>query len=135
MIGWVEFCGKVAIERMVPRPGVAVISISGPESDPKVADPARLKPGWDHVLRLQFHDIVEPAEGYVHFTVYHARQIIAFLDQVQDKIEGVIVQCIAGASRSAAVARFVAERYKISLHQPTPLANTHVYNTLKGVAQ
>lgn len=87
------------------------------------------------VLRLEFDDIV----GYVgpeyhNFDMWHARQLLDFVDSCGD--EDILVHCHAGVSRSAAVAKFLNEHkgYFLDLSFPsskdTSMYNTDVYRTL-----
>ena len=62
------------------------------------------------ILRLRFDDIgdIDDADeappGYLLFGESHARQIVRFVDAHLHAIQGLIVHCEAGISRSAAVA-------------------------------
>lgn len=55
------------------------------------------------------------------------RQRIA---EIVKKREAIVVNCQAGRSRSAAVAKFIASHYGYILEQPTPDANMCVYRML-----
>lgn len=120
------------------RPGWsdwAVISISEPASS---EGPANLRDGWFEVLRLEFHDITEPdwrdnpAEPYVLFNEQQARVIIGFVRRCNDEgVAGILVHCKAGVSRSAAVAKWIADRYQLSFPREYELFNRHVYMTLR----
>lgn len=118
---------------MEPLKNWAVISMSGPVWDKTVADPAKLKEGWDAIHRVEVHDIIKAEEGYIHFTKEHAKQLLEFLDGLDCHFVGIIVNCIAGVSRSAAVARYISELYKIKLDKDDSMANILIYNTLKQV--
>lgn len=104
-----------------------VISITQP------GETVALKEGWHSVLRLHFHDIDVPEEPYTLFGDRHANEIIDFLEGVAEtgEIEGILVHCQAGISRSAAVAKWVAERYDLSFPGQYMLYNKHVYRALR----
>ncbi|MFH0105547.1 hypothetical protein [Pseudomonas aeruginosa] len=92
----------------------------------------------DHkrVLRLEFDDV----DGYLGsddfrvFSHIDAKQIHDFVNECGD--EPIIVHCQAGMSRSAAVAKFLADKrgYTLNLSKPclgtTQFYNRHVYGTL-----
>ncbi len=64
---------------------------------------------FQHVLRLEFHDVEDDAEPWVVFDAAHAKAVIDFVSKLHDANEplDVIVHCTAGISRSAAVALFI----------------------------
>jgi predicted protein tyrosine phosphatase len=65
-------------------------------------------------LRLVFDDVEKPFLGAAHFDKDHAEEILRWLDEVEGKMDKVFVHCLAGRSRSAAVAKFIAEKYDLS---------------------
>lgn len=82
---------------------------------------------WGSVLRLQFSDIDRadvPIYNPVLFNNQMADQIFAWLERYASTLEGVVVHCAAGVSRSAAVAKFIAERYGL----PFDEARASLYN-------
>jgi len=109
MIGEVDFMSQARAEYFKPMTREAIISITG-SGHPK----ARLRKGWTRVLRLVFDDVEAPFFNVVHFDNLHAEEILAWLEKVENKVEKVYVHCHAGISRSAAVAKFIAERYDLS---------------------
>jgi predicted protein tyrosine phosphatase len=97
-----------------PTPNTAVISIATP------GYPALLKEGWDDVLRLEFHDVVNIPKGMpeaVPFSDTHAEDIHAFIAKHEGK--DFMVHCDAGMSRSVAVGAFLKEAhdYELVLHE------------------
>jgi predicted protein tyrosine phosphatase len=105
----------------------AVISITDVGTDD-----ARLQHGWHDILRLGFDDIDHHVDGYVMCGEFHARAIIEFVTRCNDeKVEGILVHCYAGISRSAAVAKWIAERHGLSFPADYDEYNKHVYTTLR----
>ena len=82
--------------------GVEVcISISNPDA-PDLVLSAKFK----EVLRLRFDDVDERDVGsgyFVDFNEAHAREILAFADRWR-AVDRIVVHCLAGLSRSPAVA-------------------------------
>jgi len=105
----------------------AVISITDPDWYP-----AKLKDGWHDILRLEFHDIDLYTEPYVLFNQQQARDIIRFVGNCHDAgVNGVVVHCKAGISRSAAVAKWIAVHYNLAFPDGYNLYNKHVYQVLR----
>ena len=123
----VVFTGRDQAEASAAWPHWSVISISG-------LRPANLKEGWHSVLRLEFDDIDTEEEPYILFNEAHANRIIEFVTEVRDghEIEGILVHCQAGISRSAAVAKWIAERYQLPFPNKYSLYNKHVYRVLRS---
>lgn len=95
------------------------------------ADDARLQQGWHDILRLGFDDIHHEEYGYIICEAFHARAIIAFVERCNDeKVEGILVHCYAGISRSAAVAKWISERHGLTFPAEYDQYNKHVYTTL-----
>lgn len=82
----------------------AAISISSPGGEhPELSEENRLK-----LLRMTFFDFDTPRQIHEEFMEFffnkgHAEQILDFVDEVQDKIDLLLVHCEAGVSRSPAV--------------------------------
>ena len=84
------------------------------------------------VHRLEFHDIEAERkdEPYVLMSEQQALELVNFVNSVASEVEGVIVHCRAGISRSAAVAKWIAEAYGIKFNHEYPHYNKHVYKLL-----
>ncbi len=124
----VIFMGRIEAAAEPARPDWAVISLSE-----WGAEPAKLKDGWQAILRMEFHDIEElvPDEPYDLFSEDQARQIIEFVaDMNACGAGGVLVHCRAGISRSAAVAKWIAGSYGLPFPEGYGLYNKHVYQVL-----
>lgn len=91
---------RVGVERRIPQPGEVCISIANPRQSP-----AQLT-GWAQVLRLGFHDTDRPGGGFTAMSLQDANRVLAFCHQHRDA--PITVHCEFGASRSVAVALFVA---------------------------
>lgn len=101
-----------------PDQHTAVISITDPGSEP-----ARLQDGWLAILRVQFRDINMDQEmsPFLRADIVKTRppmrlddavRIIGFVRGVLAVgARGFLVHCEAGISRSAAVAKWIGERY------------------------
>jgi len=109
MIREVDFMSQARAENCRPLAREAIISITG-SGDP----PATLRRGWRCVLRLVFDDVERPIFGAAHFDKDHAEEILNWLEKVEGKVDKVFVHCHAGKHRSAAVAKFIAEKYDLS---------------------
>lgn len=107
---------------------IAMISISEPD---RIAEGVK-DDRWAAVLRLQFHDIPKAWQNYVLFSEEQADQIIDFIEEHTDTCKAIYVHCAQGVSRSAAVARFVAERCGLQFdYWKGRLFNPHVYDVLR----
>ncbi|HZV99473.1 MAG TPA: hypothetical protein VFF74_10835 [Methylophilaceae bacterium] len=139
MLRQVIYCGRPQAESAMPISSWAVISIT----EPGCPDgQARLQPGWHSVLRLEFHDLDAnspewdiAAGQFVFMNEQHAHEVIEFVDRVAGEVDTILVHCRAGISRSAAVAKFVANRFGLEFDHGYPLFNKHVFQTLEQAAR
>jgi predicted protein tyrosine phosphatase len=125
----IMFCSKKEAEQKAAWSDWAVISITCPYTHP-----ARLKEGWHSILRLEFDDIDVPEEPCQMFSEQQAREIIAFAQDLQNadrRCTGVLVHCTAGISRSAAIAKWLADRYQLPFPEKYSLYNKLVYQVLR----
>lgn len=142
MIKQVYFFGEEMAKKAVVRKDTAMISISE-NSDVDLPD-------WgNRILRLRFHDIDQRhidahpdlVTEYTIFNVDHAKQIVYFLHNLDDRVNTIYVHCAAGISRSAGVAFFIGEKYNVRVNKMEikfwfatyRLYNKLVYSTLKKV--
>ncbi len=138
----VKYISRQVAESLPSEANVVMVSINEPGGEP-----ARLMGGFAAVLRIAFWDVNTPhpvtgeynGETFVYapITREQAQEIADFLDRWQappDGPEMLIVHCRAGVSRSAAVARFAAERYRSELAQNAELANAEVLRKLRQAA-
>ena len=122
----VRFMPQAYAVQLTPMADTALISITGPASE------AQLKYGWNHLLRLEFHDAdIEEFEGCLLFDQDMARQVIQFVESLPDHVTRFYVHCHAGISRSAGVAKFVAEMTESPFNKDYSSYNRLVYSTLR----
>lgn len=115
----------------------------------KVSEPTRVisigsKGDWysfacehEDVLRIEFDDVegFVGSSGFDVFTHIDADKIQEFCRRHSDK--SILVHCLAGMSRSAAVARWISEKHGHLLDLSPPCIGTdrhynrHVYGTLR----
>ena len=131
MIKHVFFFPEIVAKQIEPLNNVALISISDGYK-------VELKNWGIKLLRLYFHDLSGPLEGYVHFKRNHAIQILKFLKYIEafeHQVDTIYVHCHAGISRSAGVALFIADKYDIKKfnRKRADLYNRLVYSTLMKV--
>jgi predicted protein tyrosine phosphatase len=105
------------------------ISITDPHSEP-----VQLSPKFADVLRLSFSDIIEPIPLPSHrlFAQEHATAILEFIGRWPN-VERIVVHCVAGLSRSPAVALAIADLYERptgELERQFPMWNTWVRQQL-----
>jgi predicted protein tyrosine phosphatase len=126
MIRNVIFVSQAVACDLSPDDRLAVVSITEPGFGP-----APLQPGWRDVLRLSFHDVDAAVDGYLLFTEAQADALIDWLTAASARVDGIVVHCVAGISRSAAVAKFVADRYAVDGFDHSYFRyNRHVYRVL-----
>ena len=122
----IDVYNRTQAERLEPRHDAVVISISVP------GNPATLRHGWADVLRLEFHDTIDEANGLVIFSPEMASAIHEFASKRTDF--DFVVHCDAGFSRSVAVGIYLRDVFggRLTTHAITHLhaANSHVLRTL-----
>lgn len=137
----VTFISKYEVERLTPTGRHHLISISdAPDDQAQINETL-----WASVSRHHFIDagLDEDAlemyayEGkrfelrYRDYLLEHRAKDLRFrVAEVTALGEPIVVNCQAGRSRSAAVARFIANHYGYNLDKPTPDANEFVYRML-----
>lgn len=132
----VEFISRTDAEARTAMPNIALISITELGDDP----PA-LKDGWHAVHRSIFDDLDPHKSGlgeHDHerpIDVDDARAIVEFVDSVAQEADGIVVHCRAGISRSAAVAKWIAEAYGLDFDEDYTDHNEYVYDMLTKAAE
>jgi predicted protein tyrosine phosphatase len=93
-------CPLSAVQRLVDDHGVGhVVSLLGPDTPHR--DFTGLNPGRH--LKLTFHDIVEPVDGFVTPRAEDAETLVGFFKE-WDRQDPMLIHCWAGISRSTAAA-------------------------------
>lgn len=128
MLKQVVFMSQVKAEQTPAVPGWVVISITQP-SDP----PAALQEGWAAVLRMRFHDTDDAESILTVFSKEDAETVVAFVRQHAENVNGILVHCSAGISRSAAIAKFVADTYQLDFPEKYSAYNKLIYRRLNQV--
>ena len=107
-------------------------------SSPKLSHPIISKSNLLALLQLEFYDadLDRPEYEAEHlFNRYHAEQILDFVEELQGKIDLLMVHCEAGMSRSPAVGAAIAklgwDDDRVFFKQYTP--NMKVYRTLMEI--
>jgi predicted protein tyrosine phosphatase len=109
MIQWMvpEFVilSRTNAENYEPTGAEVCISIGNPKTAP-----VKLSSGFRDVLHLTFTDIASPSPMRYDllFAPEHARAILEFIARWPD-VERIVVHCVAGQSRSPAVAMGICE--------------------------
>lgn len=128
----IKFMSYIDAKKLVPFADSAIICMSNPGSE-LVANK-----DWSNSLTLHFED-VDSETNPKGFKPHHAIRIIQFVDRLPKEVDRIYVHCLAGVSRSAAVAKFLAEKFEDSeflrLYQGYTLFNKLVYSTLNLVAE
>ena len=132
MLKAVFFCSRSKAESEPSRTDWAVISISkwGVEV-------LQFIPGWHAILRLEFHDIEQemPGEPWVLFSEDQAKQVIGYVRSRASEVTGIMVHCRAGVSRSAAMAKWIADEFELPFDHDYSLYNRHVYTLLHRISK
>lgn len=134
----VTFLPRSEVEALIPPRGYHLISISDGEEDEANIDESK----WSSVSRHHFIDAGYDEETIAmfgsdftsRFADYclegSADVLRARVLEIVQRREPVVVNCQAGRSRSAAVAKFISDHHGYELLQPTPDANMCVYRML-----
>jgi predicted protein tyrosine phosphatase len=134
MLKKVMFVSRPEAEKMPGWGDGAIISITEPD-----AGEAALMEGWHAVHRVVFHD-TEPGKVNritvaVVMTEAHAIDIARFVRTVAPDVNTIVVHCKGGISRSAAVAKWIAEAYNLPFDHRYSSFNKHVHRLLVNANQ
>ncbi len=133
----VLFISEARAERMIPPSAGALISIT--DTDKRAAI---LKAGWRSVLRLSFDDLDPVAfsedslltlesEGLIKMAQTQAIEIARFVATVYPECRRFVVHCRFGVSRSAAVAKAIAEHLGGRFPSSYDEYNIYVYESVR----
>lgn len=131
----IRFLSRRQAAELQPAPGNVLISIHD-RSEPALTP----RTGWARVLVQRFHDTDGSLMGLEIFSNEQALELLAFVRENQDCPE-LTVHCQQGSSRSAAIALFFAEKFKVPCYQEKRLVtrdswkfyNRMVYERLRMV--
>jgi predicted protein tyrosine phosphatase len=127
----VYFCDRNVAVAAGPWKDWALISINEPDAWDGMAKIAK---GWHSVLRVSFHDVTMKSHGMDalirHCSQEDARQIVDFVRKAAPEVEGILVHCRAGVSRSAAVAKWISGEFRIPFDRRYDKYNDDVYRLL-----
>jgi len=118
-------------EALVPTSNMALISICNPGVQ------RNLKDGWGARLDVVFNDITysPPKEydgQYVLFDADIAKEIVSFINTLPPIIDHIVIHCLAGLSRSPAIAKVLCEKYGEKFPEDHPyIINALVYELFK----
>lgn len=129
MVTKVMFVSRATAEATPGWPDWAIISIT----EPMWPGEAKLMPGWHSICRVNFHD-VDPAipcgEPHQLMNEEDALKITQFVRQVAPGVDGILVHCKSGVSRSAAVAKWIARQYDVPFNHRYDRYNKFVFEML-----
>jgi predicted protein tyrosine phosphatase len=128
----VVFTSRSDAESTPGREDWAIISITKPGRGP-----ANLRWGWCGILRLSFHDLSTEERRNSSRQIFsheQAREVWTFVDDHAPFVDGILIHCDAGISRSAAVAKAIAERYALSFPVGYDMHNRLVLSKLQDTA-
>jgi len=126
MIKHVIFTNQSTAENNAAIENWAVISISDYED-------VDIEYGWHSVHRSKFIDVnlrSKLQENEVLMTDAQALEIVEFVHKVAPEIDGILVHCRAGVSRSAAVAKYIARTFDLPFNHQYNMFNDFVYDQL-----
>lgn len=131
----ITFLSQKEAEALDPEPTMAIISIvsTGGKRD--------LKPGWASRIDLEFNNVTKivPEEerfsGYKVFDVVMAEKLVQFIKTLPSGVLHIVIHCHDGASRSAAIAKVLCEKYNAPFPIDHPYFNILVYTLFKEVMQ
>lgn len=123
----IDFMSQSEIHYLEPDPNTIVISIRNPGM-PK----ARVE-GFKDVLFLEFHHTETLSGGLTRFSLDLANQVFDFVEKYQGDATKIVVNCLQGESRSAAIAYYLSEMMDIRmpLERDTSKHSEWVYHVLE----
>ena len=124
----VLYASRLLAESLTGDVTSLMISITNP------AQPlATLRSNWGAIHRLQFHDV--DSYDYLGHKVFNntdAEGICQFLQAHANTTSGIVVHCHSGVSRSTAIAKALAEHYRLALYPEEPkYYNPLVYKIMR----
>lgn len=123
----IHFMSRKNAEMMPGHPQVAVIAIGDPGSEPSV-----LSPTFGAIHRLEFNDVdTNEKNQYVLFDKPLAHKVWEYLENLPEGVDTLVVHCHLGVSRSAAVAKAIAQYLQLDYPEHYSLYNKHVFQVMQ----
>ena len=126
----IDFLSQSAIHYEEGCPDTIVISIRNSRSEP-----ARIRDGFKAVLFMEFDNVEHLTHRDIRFSLRHAEEIFAFVAEHEATASRILVNCMAGETRSAAVAMHLAKKYALPLKRSTKEHSKWVLRVLDQVAE
>lgn len=127
-IQFVHFMSRVNAEACKGHAQTAVIAIGDP-----AAWPSKLSPAFGAVHRLEFNDVdTDDDEHYVLFDKALADSVWDFIGSLPEDVDTLVVHCHLGVSRSAAIAKSVAQYVGAPYPESYSLYNKRVYQVMQS---
>lgn len=129
MVTKVIFVGRATAEATPGWKDWSVVSIT----EPGFPGEAKLMSGWHSVCRVYFHDVdpsIPCGEPHQLMNEADALKITQFVREVATGVDGILVHCKAGVSRSAAVAKWIAKQFDVPFNHSYDRYNKFVYDML-----
>lgn len=124
----IDFVSQSELHYMDGSDDTVVISIRTPNTDP-----ARVAPAFKDKLFLAFDGNDFESRGMVRFSEPMAEEILAFVGKYEGVARKILVNCMAGETRSAGVACYFADKYNLELSRDTSFRSEYVYFLLDHV--
>lgn len=124
------FVGRATVETIPGWSDWALISITEPSSDDVSRVATTVLDGWKSVHRTAFFDVDKDGLDYPAMQFEDAVKIVDFVHKHASKVNGFMLNCKAGISRSAAVAKWIALTYELPFNHHYDRYNWHVYKLL-----
>lgn len=126
------FISLAEAENIVPKPEWALISVTDPDMTTSI-----IYSNWTHHIRFAFEDVSNVDDG-IMFSEQMAKRLIQFAESLPTTIKFVVVNCVAGVSRSGAILKFLSkyifkECYNENFDKHYDAYNRTVYRTLEKV--
>jgi len=122
----IDFVSQSEMHHLEGRADTIVISIRNPQMPP-----ARVAQEFRDTLFLEFDNVEHLSRHAQRFTRAQAKEILDFVAKHDGQATRIVVNCLMGETRSAAVARFLADKYGVSLAKPTDKSSPWVYKVLE----
>lgn len=103
----VTFVPRKIAESMIPEDGTQLISVI--HSDQEIPEHHNK---WNSITTLVFDDIESKSGDLVRFSEEQAKKVVSI---AEDNAPHIVVHCEAGMSRSAAIAKWIADNYSYDL--------------------